>query len=395
MGPRQHLSLAPRGRRGRGLGPPVVDDLEWWSAARTTRALRKKEISAREVMAATLAQIERVNPAVNALVTLVDPTALLAQAAHADEELARGEAVGPLHGLPLAVKDTEETAGVRTTWGSPLFADHVPLEDSPLVAAERAAGALVVGKSNVPEFATGSHTFNEVFGVTRNPYDLDRSAGGSSGGAAAALACGMVALADGSDLGGSLRNPASFCNVVGFRPSQGRVPFPGDVAHLSHATLGPMARSVEDVALLLSVFTNEPVLDVRGDVAGRKVAWCNGFGLPFEPEVRTVVDGTRLVFESLGCLIVDDEPDLSGADEAFQILRARLLADGLGPQFVAHPEAFKATLRWNIGSRAGTPGCAGMLSIWPMRRLLPDSLLMSLRVNWEKMYQETFRKLLK
>src|SRR4051794_17057236 len=194
-------------------------------------------------MAATLAQVERVNATANALVTLVDTDTLMEQAAAADERLARGAEPGPLHGLPLAVKDTEPTAGLRTTWGSPLLAEHVPTMDSPLVAREKAAGAIVVGKSNVPEFAAGSHTFNPVFGVTRNPYDLDRSAGGSSGGAAAALACGLVALADGSDLGGSLRNPATFCNVVGFRPSPGLVPSPpgaSGLSYLSHGVHGPM-----------------------------------------------------------------------------------------------------------------------------------------------------------
>jgi amidase len=329
----------------------VPEDLVWWSAARTAKALRAKEISAREVMAAALGQIEWVNASVNALVTVVDPNDLVAQAGAADEALARGAECGPLHGLPLAVKDTEPTAGLRTTWGSPLFAEHVPALDSPLVAREKAAGAIVVGKSNVPEFAAGSHTFNTVFGVTRNPYDLERSAGGSSGGSAAALACGLVALADGSDLGGSLRNPASFCNVVGFRPSPGLVPSPpgaSGVAYLSHGVHGPMGRTVADAALLLEVLSGTTVGPLERDLTGLRVAWCPGFGLPFEPEVRAVVNSARAAFLGLGCRIVDDEPDLTGADEAFQVLRARLLAAELGTTYQAHPEAFKHTLRWNI-----------------------------------------------
>ena len=329
----------------------MPDDLIWWSATRTAKALRRREISTREVMAATLEQIDQVNPAVNALVTLVGREDLLAQASAADDALARGVEVGPLHGLPLAVKDTEPTAGLRTTWGSPLFAEHVPTADSPLVAREKAAGAIVVGKSNVPEFAAGSHTFNTVFGATRNPYDPERSAGGSSGGSAAALACGLVALADGSDLGGSLRNPASFCNVVGFRPSPGLVTSPPGacgMSYLSHGVHGPMGRTVADTALLLEVLSGVTVGPLEADVTGLRVAWCQGFGLPFEPEVVSVVESARSAFLALGCVVVADEPDLAGADEAFQVLRARLLAAELGTTYRAHPEAFKETLRWNI-----------------------------------------------
>ncbi len=300
-------------------------------------------------MAAAIAQIERVNPAVNALVTVADPDELMRGAAEADARRARGEPLGALHGLPMAIKDTHETRGMRTTWGSPLFADHVPPADAPIVRRVKDAGALIVGKSNVPEFGAGSHTFNTLFGVTRNPYDLARSAGGSSGGSAAALACGLVPLADGSDLGGSLRNPASFCSVVGLRPSAGRIP---DVTTppWSHAVTGPMGRTVRDVALLLSVQAGEgpPSLAPLGASSQLRIAWSEGFGLPFEPAVTNTAQAVRAVMQSAGWRVHAAEPDLTGADEAFQTLRARLLATELGAAYRQNPDSFKPTLRWNI-----------------------------------------------
>ena len=198
-------------------------ELAYLSAIELASRIRRKQVSAREVMAAHLARIEAVNPRVNAIVTLVGERAM-ADAARADELLARGGPLGVLHGLPVAHKDLVDTAGIRTTRGSPFFRDHVPTTDALIVARIRAAGAVTLGKTNTPEFGAGSQTFNTVFGATRNPYDLGKTCGGSSGGAAVALACGMVPIADGSDTGGSLRNPAAFCNVVGFRPSPGRVP---------------------------------------------------------------------------------------------------------------------------------------------------------------------------
>src|SRR5439155_12000594 len=191
------------------------------SAVEMARLIKAKKLSAREALAAHLTQIERVNPKVNAIVTLV-PELAAAAAAKADEMQARGETLGPLHGLPVAHKDLLDTRGIRTTFGSPLFKDYVPTEDDIVVDRMRHAGAIIVGKTNTPEFGSGSQTFNTVFGATRNPYDLSKTCGGSSGGAAVALACGMVPVATGSDAGGSLRNPAAFCNVVGFRPSIGR-----------------------------------------------------------------------------------------------------------------------------------------------------------------------------
>jgi len=198
----------------------VSEDLWFTPATELAAMLRRREVSARELLEAQLSRIERVNPKINAIVTL-DVDGARAQAAAADARLASGEPVGPMHGLPAVHKDTHATGGMRTTFGSPLTADFVPGEDELVVARLRAAGVVRVGKTNVPEFAVGSQTFNPVFGVTRNPYRLDRSAGGSSGGAAAALAAGLAPVAEGSDMGGSLRNPAAFCNVVGLRPTPG------------------------------------------------------------------------------------------------------------------------------------------------------------------------------
>ena len=199
-----------------------------------------------------LAQIERVNPKVNAIVTLI-PEKALDMADVADQALGRGEQVGPLHGLPIAHKDLVLTKGIRTTYGSPLFKDYVPDQDALIVTRLRQAGAITIGKTNTPEFGAGSQTYNEVFGETLNPYDVTKTCGGSSGGAAVALACGMQPIADGSDTGGSLRNPANFCNVVGFRPSPGRVPaWPSQTGWTPTSVQGPMARTVQDAALMLS-----------------------------------------------------------------------------------------------------------------------------------------------
>ena len=204
-------------------GTAVAEQICDLSAIELVARMRRKDLSAREVMTAHLARIERVNPKVNAIVTLAAERAM-ADAARADERLARGETLGVLHGLPVAHKDLVDTAGIRTTRGSPFYRDNVPARDAVIVTRIRAAGAITCGKTNTPELGAGSQTFNAIFGPTRNPYDLTKTCGGSSGGAAVALACGMVPIADGSDTGGSLRNPAAFCNVVGLRPSPGRVP---------------------------------------------------------------------------------------------------------------------------------------------------------------------------
>src|SRR6478752_2105254 len=270
------------------------------TARAMAEAVRRREISARELLELHLTRIAERNPELTAIVSLDEERARTG-AAEADAATARGDELGPLHGLPFAFKDTHDVAGWRTTYGSPLFRDHVPTEDELLVQRIRAAGVVVVGRTNVPEFAAGSHTFNTIFGTTVNPYDLSRSAGGSSGGAAAALATGMVPLADGSDMGGSLRNPASFCNVVGLRPSLGRVPqWPTGNAWETTSVQGPMARDVADLALLLSVVAG-PDPRVPGALSeSGSVFW------PLDP---LPLDGLRVAVapDLGGAYAVDDE----------------------------------------------------------------------------------------
>jgi amidase len=340
------------------------------TAIELSRGLRKKELSAQEVMAAHLRQIERVNPSVNAIVTLLANNAL-DEARQADERLAQGEAIAPLHGIPVAHKDLQDTRGVRTTYGSPIYKDHVPDRDTLLVERLKKAGAITVGKTNTPEFGAGSQTFNQVFGTTLNPYDLSRTCGGSSGGAAVALACGMIPLADGSDMGGSLRNPASFCNVVGLRPSPGRVPsWPAEVGWFPLAVDGPMARTVADVALMLSTIAGpdprspmavaEPGDRFAGplqrDFKGTRIAWAKDLGLPFEPAVKQAVDEQRKVFESLGCVVEDAEPDFADADEVFKVWRAWFFELSLGEDLKKHRDKMKDTVVWNIEAGAQLTG---------------------------------------
>ena len=344
-----------------------MTDLCAFDAVTLAGMLRRREVSAREVAAAHIGRIEAVDGSVNAVVTRCFDRALT-RAAEADDAQARGEVLGLLHGLPVAHKDLAETAGVRTTYGSPLFAGHVPDFDALQVERMARAGAISLGKTNTPEFGAGSHTVNPVFGATRNPYDLSRSAGGSSGGAAAALAARMICLADGGDLGGSLRNPASFCNVVGLRPAPGRVPtWPlSDVAD-TFAVHGPMGRTVADVALLLAVLSGPdprvplaldapvPVLTepagVAGllarDLRGLKVAWSADLGLPVEPAVRAVLAPARQVLVELGCEVTDEAPDLSGADEAFRTWRAFRFATGFGPLLPEHRDQLGPNVTWN------------------------------------------------
>jgi len=327
------------------------------------RLIRAKKLSAREALAVHLKQIERVNPKVNAIVTLA-PEMAAAAAAKADEMQARGEKLGPLHGLPVAHKYLIETRGIRTTFGSPLYKDYIPTEDDLVVERMRRAGAIVIGKTNTPEFGAGSQTFNKVFGATRNPYDLTKTCGGSSGGAAVALACGMAPVATGSDTGGSLRNPAAFCNVVGFRPSVGRVPNPkAAFAWSTLSTSGCLGRSVADLALGLSTIagpdSRAPLsIGEPGELFARppgrsfkgvRVAWFKDLGgVPFDARVRTVVDGHRATFESLGCVIDEAEPDFAPAEVAFRILRAWNTASTYGARLAEHPEAFKDTLKGEI-----------------------------------------------
>jgi amidase len=341
----------------------VPNDVCGLSATELLRKIRSKEVSAREVVAAHLARIERVNPALNAIVTL-DAEGALAAARRADEAHARGDALGPLHGLPVAHKDSFLTRGMRTTFGSPIYSRFIPAQDSIVVERQRRAGAITLGKTNMPEFAAGSQTFNTVFGATRNPYDQSKTCGGSSGGAAVALAAGMVALADGSDLGGSLRNPANFCNVVGLRPSIGRVPqWPSQDAWGTLAVSGPMARTVEDAALFLSVLAGPDARDpisldddgerfrgsLQRDFAGTRIAWSADLGgLPVEPAVTAVLESRRGVFSDVGCDVDEASPPLSDADDVFQTLRGVAFVNAFGALLDAHPAQFKDTIVWNV-----------------------------------------------
>jgi len=351
----------------RDIAASAADEITSLSALEIAGRIRRKELSAREVMEAHLARIERVNPQVNAIVTLV-PEKARAWAKEADEKQARGEPLGPLHGLPVAHKDLVETAGIRTTRGSPYYKDYVPTNDALIVKRLRAAGAITLGKTNTPEFGAGSNTFNPIFGATKNGFDRTRTVGGSSGGAACALNCNLVPIADGSDTGGSLRNPAAWNNVVGLRPSPGRVP-DDDGSWSPLSTSGPMARSVADLALMLSAvagyYPNDPTAltddpsvfrgplerSVNGvnSVKGARIAWFTTMGgLPFEPEILRVVHANRKAFADLGCIVEDAEPDFTGVDDAFPILRHQSYHSSYAQIAREHPEMVKDTIKWEI-----------------------------------------------
>lgn len=370
------------------------EELCFLPATRLVQRIRRREVSALEVLEAHLRQIERTNPKVNAIVTLVPEQARDAARA-VDAALARGEDPGPLAGLPVAHKDLALTKGVRTTFGSPIYADFVPDVDSIIVERLKAAGAVSVGKTNTPEFGAGSQTFNAVFGPTRNPYDLSRTCGGSSGGAAVALACGMVPIADGSDLGGSLRNPASFCNVVGLRPSAGRVPnWPAYSAWFPLTVVGPMARTVGDVALMLSAIagpdSRAPIslqesgerfaLPLERDFRGARIAWSADLGgLPIEPEVRGILEAQRRVFTELGCIVEDATPDLRDAPEIFGVMRAWNMQLSLGGLLKSDRHRMKDTVIWNIeqgeklsGPQVGTAELKRSQLFERMRRFMAD-----------------------
>jgi amidase len=322
-------------------------DLCFMSAIDLAALIRTRKVSAREVMAAHLERIARVNPTINAIVARLDDQACLALADAADERVAKGEPVGPLHGLPIAFKDLQPAVGFPFTRGSAIYKDERPTEDSVLVERLRRAGAIPIGKTNVPEFGMGSHTYNKVYGTTVNPFDHTKSAGGSSGGAGAALATGMLPIADGSDLGGSLRNPGNFNNVVGMRPTVGLVPSaPNPLPLLGFAVNGPMARTVADTAFLLSVMAGPDPRDpgcapsdpsvFRGTLdrsfRGTRVAWCPDLGgLPMDPRVRAVLDAQRKTFETLGCVVEEACPDLNGADSIFLTIRGFRSAAVYGP----------------------------------------------------------------
>jgi amidase len=340
-----------------------ADDLCFMRAVDILHWLRQKKVSAREVIEAHLKQIRRVNPKVNAIITLVPEDQLMAQAVAADEALAKEKWLGPLHGLPVGVKDLHETAGIRTTYGSPLHRDFVPDFDCRVVQHERNAGAIVIGKTNVPEFGLGSQTFNPVFGPTRNPYDVSKTCGGSTGGGAVALACGMIPLADGSDMGGSLRNPPNFCNVVGLRPSPGRVSnVPTRLGWFTFSVAGPVARDVTDCAFFLSVLAgydhHSPIsIDQSGaqfaqplerDFKGVRVAMFKDLGLPWEPEVKRAVQEKSNVFESLGCIVEEAEPDLRDANECFVAWRHWSTELAFGDLLATHGDQLNEYIHWHV-----------------------------------------------
>ncbi|MCI0881714.1 MAG: amidase [Chloroflexi bacterium] len=339
-------------------------DLVFKTAREQARLIADGEISSVELVGAHLEQIGKVNPVVNAMVTMVAESAM-EQAGLADKARSTGEELGPLHGLPIAIKDLQDTAGILTTHGSPIYKDNVPARDALIVERVKNAGAIIVGKSNTPEFGAGSQTFNPVFGATRNPYDTTRTCGGSSGGAGVALACGMVPIATGSDHGGSLRNPAAWSNVVGIRASQGRVPaINGDLGWSTPSTDGPMGRTVGDVALQLSVMaghdSRSPMSiqesgdmfaganSLERDFRGVRIAWSKDLGgRPMDAENSRVTESQRHVFEHLGCIVDDDEPDLSSTDEIFQAKRAYYFAIKHEIHLRDHREMVKETIIWN------------------------------------------------
>ena len=391
-----------------------MSDLIWKTAAELAALIRSGELSSREVLTAHLEQIDAVNPQVNAIVAYTPERALdLARAA--DEKQARGDQLGILHGLPIAHKDLFQTKGLPTTMGSPLFRDNLPDIDDLIIARLKAAGCITLGKTNVPEFGAGSHTFNPVFGATRNPYDVTKTCGGSSGGAAVALACGMIPIADGSDMGGSLRNPASFCNVVGLRPTPGRVPqYPKATAWSTLGVDGPMGRAVQDVALMLSAIAGydprspislaEPASDFNAylerDFAGARLAYSPDLGvLPVDPRVTATIEAQLSVFADLGCPVERDQPDFRDAYEIFQTLRAwsfELLFDEYFAEFGA--DNFKETIRWNVAR--GKDLTAAHISRTEVKRtelfhrvrefllnydflLLPTAQVLPFDINWE------------
>jgi amidase len=344
--------------------PSPGDEICFLAATDMAKLLRRKKLSARELMKAHLGQIVRANSRVNAIVTLVPEDTLMSQAKAADEAIVRRRPLPSLHGLPVGVKDSHQTKGIRTTFGSVLFKDHVPDFDCLVVERQKRAGAIIIGKTNLPQFGLGSHTFNAVFGATRNPYDLTKTCGGSSGGGAVALACGMVPLADGSDMGGSLRNPPNFCNVVGMRTSPGRVPNgPTQLGWFTQGVSGPMARNVADCAFFLSALAgfdrrspisiDHPAARFSHALKGRsfkgvRVAMMKDLALPWQPEVKKAVASQYKIFESLGCIVEEAEPDLRDANECFLAWRHWMLELQFGELLEENSEKLNEYIHWHV-----------------------------------------------
>jgi amidase len=345
-------------------------DLHNFPARQLAGMIRSREASAREVVTAFLDRIEALNPTYNAIISLLPRAQIIAQADAADAAVARGDAVGPLHGLPMAVKDTADTAGILSTYGSPIFASNVPKQDGLVAARQRQAGAIFIGKTNVPEFGLGSHSFNTVFGATGNAWNPAFTAGGSSGGAAAAVALRMLPFADGSDLGGSLRNPAAYNNILGFRPSQGRVPhWPRTETFLDQlVTEGPLARSADDLSLLLAVQAGYDARvplsladatpdwhdELAADLSGKRIAWLGDLGghLPLEPGILELCTAALARFTAAGLTVEPLTPafDWPSLWRAFVVLRQF----GIGASFAvsydtpANRALMKPELQWEI-----------------------------------------------
>lgn len=340
------------------------------SATAARRLIGARQLSPVELLDSCLARIGAVNHAVNAMVAL-DTDRARESAKAAELAVMKGERLPPLHGLPVGIKDLEETAGLRTTWGSPLFADHVPARDEQMVANIRAAGGIVLGKTNTPEFGAGANTRNVVYGATGNAFDPSSSAAGSSGGSAVALATGMVPLASGSDMGGSLRNPAAFNGIFGFRPSPGLVPSERrGLGWSSLSVLGPMARNAEDCALLLSAMADDDAMDplaytlhgravrrgdpalfppARVDLSTLRVAATPDFGFaPTERQIRDVFAERVAKLETLFARVMHTTPDCSGSDEAFEVLRAASFVQAHREKVRKTPDKVGPNVRANV-----------------------------------------------
>jgi amidase len=347
-------------------------DVIFTSARKLAHLIRSRQISARELMTASLAQIARLNPSLNAIVARLDDEQCLALAEQADRSLDKDAPVGPLHGLPTAFKDLEAAVGFPQTKGSPIHKTLMPEADSVLVERIRRAGAIPIGKTNVPEFGMGSQTYNTVYGTTLNPYDPTKTAGGSSGGAAVALATGMLPIADGGDLGGSLRNPANFNNIVALRPSVGLVPVaPMQIPFVGVSTKGAMARSVSDVAFGLSVMAGADVRDPQSfasdpqafagplerDWRGVRIAWSLDLGgLPLDRRVRKVLEAQRRTFEDIGCIVEDACPEFGNVNEIFLTLRTWQSWSIYKDLLAEHRSQIKQDAIWDIESGAKLTG---------------------------------------
>lgn len=349
-----------------------LSDIVSLSAVELSDAIRGKAISCVDVMKSYLERIDRLNPLFNAIVSLRNRSELLAEAAQKDSELAKGDYRGWMHGFPHAVKDLAATKGIPTTMGSQLLTSDIPGHDAIFVERLKRAGAIIIGKTNTPEFGLGSQTYNNVFGTTFNAYDPEYCAGGSSGGAAVALATRMLPVADGSDMMGSLRNPAAFNNIIGFRPSFGRVPF-GPASEIFSQQLGyegPMGRNVKDAAMLLSTmagFDSRIPLSIKEnplhfadslqvDVSHKKIAWIGDFNgyLPMEPGIMEMCHSALKHFESLGCIVVPVKIEfpMEKLWEAALRLRHWLIAGTLGPVYekIENRDRMKPEAIWEIES---------------------------------------------